>query len=115
MPSWFATGPLVMYRPEAATVLVYPMYDGEVAGPEGGGERPEALAALMGRTRAQVPALLRSPATTTALAERAGVSLAAAGQHAGVLRGAGLVDTVRTGSAVLHSLTPLGWSLPAGV
>ncbi|MEU9297447.1 hypothetical protein [Streptomyces sp. NPDC048266] len=37
MPSWFATGPLVMYRPEAATVLVYPMYDGEVAGPEGGG------------------------------------------------------------------------------
>ncbi|MFE9740676.1 winged helix-turn-helix domain-containing protein [Streptomyces sp. NPDC006477] len=67
----------------------------------------------MGRTRAQVLALLRSPATTTALAERAGVSLAAAGQHAGVLRGAGLVDTVRTGSAVLHSLTPLG-VVPAG-
>ncbi|MBX9427305.1 winged helix-turn-helix domain-containing protein [Streptomyces lateritius] len=115
VPSWFTTGPLVMYRPEAATVLVYPMYDGEVAGPEGGGERPEALAALLGRTRARVLALLRSPATTTALAERAGVSLAAASQHAGVLRGAGLVDTVRTGSAVLHSLTPLGWSLLAGV
>ncbi|MFE5910105.1 winged helix-turn-helix domain-containing protein [Streptomyces wedmorensis] len=115
VPSWFATGPMVMYRPEGATVLVYPMYDGSGTGPaDGAGDRPAALAALLGRTRAQVLALLRSPATTTALAERASVSLAAASQHAGVLRGAGLVDTVRTGTAVLHSLTPLGHSLLAG-
>ncbi|MFF9193912.1 ArsR/SmtB family transcription factor [Streptomyces sp. NPDC014779] len=112
VPSWFATGPLVMYRPEAATVLVYPLY--EAGGSSAGGERPEALAALLGRTRAQVLALLRTPATTTALAERAAVSLAAASHHARVLRGAGLVDTVRTGTAVLHSLTPLGHSLLAG-
>ncbi|MFE0648568.1 winged helix-turn-helix domain-containing protein [Streptomyces sp. NPDC059534] len=115
VPSWFATGPMLMYRPEAATVLVYPLYDGAGARPaEGVGGRPDALAALLGRTRARVLALLRSPATTTALAERAGVSLAAASQHAGVLRGAGLVETVRTGTAVLHSLTPLGHSLLAG-
>ena len=109
VPSWFATGPMVMYRPEAATVLVYPMCHGERAD-----QRPEALGALLGRTRARLLALLRTPATTTALAERAGVSLAAASQHAGVLRGAGLIDTVRTGTAVLHSLTPLGHSLLAG-
>ncbi|MEX0171489.1 winged helix-turn-helix domain-containing protein [Streptomyces sp. LMG1-1-1.1] len=116
VPSWFATGPMVMYRPEEPTVLVYPMYDGSGGGrADGPGDRPEALAALLGRTRAQVLALLRSPATTTALAERASVSLAAASQHAGVLRGAGLIDTVRTGTAVLHSLTPLGHSLLAGV
>ncbi|MCX5231073.1 helix-turn-helix domain-containing protein [Streptomyces sp. NBC_00233] len=117
VPSWFATGPMVMYRPEAATVLVYPLYDdGAGAGrTEGSGERPEALAALLGRNRAQVLALLRSPATTTALAERAALSLAAASQHAGVLRGAGLITTVRTGTSVLHSLTPLGASLLAGV
>ncbi|MFH9727616.1 ArsR/SmtB family transcription factor [Streptomyces sp. NPDC017254] len=116
VPSWFATGPMVMYRPEAATVLVYPMYDdGAGAGRAGGSaDRPEALAALLGRTRAQVLGLLRAPATTTALAERAAVSLAAASQHAGVLRGAGLVATVRTGTSVLHSLTPLGASLLAG-
>ncbi|MCX4985687.1 helix-turn-helix transcriptional regulator [Streptomyces sp. NBC_00572] len=117
VPSWFATGPMVMYRPEEATVLVYPMYDdGAAAGPAGGSDdRPEALAALLGRTRAQVLALLRAPATTTALAERAGVSLAAASQHAGVLRGAGLITTVRTGTSVLHSVTPLGASLLAGL
>ncbi|MEV4428886.1 ArsR/SmtB family transcription factor [Streptomyces sp. R-07] len=116
VPSWFATGPMVMYRPEAATVLVYPMYDAaDEVRADGAEERPEALAALLGRTRAQVLALLRSPATTTALAERAAVSLAAASQHAGVLRSAGLVDTVRTGTAVLHSLTPLGHSLLAGI
>ncbi|MFG3343488.1 ArsR/SmtB family transcription factor [Streptomyces sp. NPDC048018] len=109
VPSWFATGPLVMYRPEAATVLVYPMCRGE--GPD---DRPEALGALLGRTRAKVLALLRTPATTTTLADRAGVSLAAASQHAAVLRGAGLIDTVRTGTAVLHSITPLGHSLLAG-
>ncbi|MER5202606.1 winged helix-turn-helix domain-containing protein [Streptomyces sp. NPDC002825] len=119
VPSWFATGPMVMYRPEAATVLVYPMYDAEAGVPAGAAgpaeDRPEALAALLGRTRAQVLALLRSPATTTALAERASVSLAAASGHASVLRGAGLVETVRTGTAVLHSLTPLGRSLLAGI
>ncbi|MFD9047969.1 ArsR/SmtB family transcription factor [Streptomyces zaomyceticus] len=114
VPSWFATGPMVMYRPEAATVLVYPMYDDGAGRADGSADRPEALAALLGRTRAQVLGLLRSPATTTALAERAAVSLAAASQHAGVLRGAGLVATVRTGSSVLHSLTPLGASLLAG-
>ncbi|WP_406065700.1 helix-turn-helix domain-containing protein [Streptomyces sp. NBC_01077] len=117
VPSWFATGPMVMYRPEEATVLVYPLYDdGAGAGPaDGSGERPEALAALLGRTRAQVLALLRSPATTTALAERAALSLAAASQHAGVLRGAGLITTVRTGTSVLHSLTPLGHSVLTGI
>ncbi|MFE9040676.1 ArsR/SmtB family transcription factor [Streptomyces sp. NPDC012421] len=114
IPSWFATGPLVMYRPEAATVLVYPLNDA-ASGDTGTDERPEALAALLGRTRARVLALLRSPATTTALAERASVSLAAASHQAAVLRAAGLVDTVRTGTAVLHSLTPLGHSLLAGV
>ncbi|MET7759238.1 ArsR family transcriptional regulator [Streptomyces sp. NPDC005389] len=116
VPSWFATGPMVMYRPEAATVLVYPLYDdgGGAGHADGPGERPEALAALLGRNRAQVLALLRSPATTTALAERAALSLAAASQHAGVLRGAGLITTVRTGTSVLHSLTPLGASLLAG-
>ncbi|GAA3091480.1 winged helix-turn-helix domain-containing protein [Streptomyces roseofulvus] len=112
VPSWFATGPMVMYRPEATTVLVYPLYDsGDAAS---SGERPEALAALLGGTRSRILALLRSPATTTALAERASVSLAAASQHASVLRGAGLIDTVRTGTAVLHSLTPLGEALLAG-
>ncbi|MFI6416843.1 ArsR/SmtB family transcription factor [Streptomyces sp. NPDC050842] len=114
VPSWFATGPLVMYRPTAATVLVYPLRDDSDTSAGGPGGRPEALAALLGRTRAHMLALLRTPATTTALAERAAVSLPAASQHTRVLREAGLVDTTRTGVAVLHTLTPLGHNLLAG-
>ncbi|MFD0151301.1 ArsR/SmtB family transcription factor [Streptomyces sp. NPDC055721] len=116
VPSWFATGPLVMYRPRAATVLVYPLYDGGAAtsASDGVDDRPEALAALLGRTRAHILALLRTPATTTALADRAALSLPAASRHTRVLREAGLVDTTRTGVAVLHTLTPLGHTLLAG-
>lgn len=72
------------------------------------------LGPLLGRTRAAVLAGVRDPATTTALAERVGVSLAAASQHATVLRNAGLVHTTRIGIAVLHSLTPLGRALLDG-
>ena len=41
----------------------------------------------------------------------AGISLAAASQHASVLRDAGLITTQRQGRAVLHVLTPLGTEL----
>ncbi|WP_327681418.1 hypothetical protein [Streptomyces sp. NBC_00467] len=108
MSSWFATGPMVMYRPDAATVLVHPM-------------RPAArqpvptdvLGPLLGHARAAVLGALRDPATTTttAVAERVGVSPATAGRHATNSRNAGLVDTVRTGIALPHSLTPLGRAL----
>jgi len=40
-----------------------------------------------------------------------GISLAAASQHASVLRDAGLIAGRRQGSAVLHVLTPLGAGL----
>jgi DNA-binding transcriptional ArsR family regulator len=69
------------------------------------------LIALVGRTRAAVLRGIVDGCTTTELARRAGVSAAAASQHATVLRDAGLVTTRRHGSAVLHSLTPLGADL----
>ena len=70
-----------------------------------------ALAALVGRNRAAVLASVADGCTTTELARRAGVSLAAASQHAAVLRGAGLIASRRQGGAVLHVLTPLGAEL----
>ncbi|MFV2121395.1 ArsR family transcriptional regulator, partial [Streptomyces sp. Act-28] len=42
------------------------------------------------------------------------VARAAASLHAGVLRDAGLVVTLRRGSSVLHTLTPLGAALLHG-
>jgi DNA-binding transcriptional ArsR family regulator len=70
-----------------------------------------ALAALMGRTRAGVLGHVAGGCTTTELAGRCRISVAAASQHATVLRNAGLITTRRRGSAVLHALTPLGEDL----
>jgi DNA-binding transcriptional ArsR family regulator len=110
VPSFFATRPFLGYRPDDATVLVYPMHDGTGATDASA----DALVPLLGRTRAAVLAALRTPATTTALAERTGISPAGASQHAGVLRRAGLISTERIGTAVLHTLRPLGQALLDG-
>jgi hypothetical protein len=73
--------------------------------------RGGALAALVGRNRAAVLSAVAHGCTTTELADRVGISLASASQHASVLRNAGLITTLRQGSAVLHVLTPLGAEL----
>jgi Helix-turn-helix domain len=73
--------------------------------------RGVALAALVGRNRAAVLRTIADGCTTTELADRVGISLAAASQHASILRDAGLITTHRQGSAVLHALTPLGAEL----
>ena len=75
------------------------------------GPRGAALAALVGRNRAAVLRTVADGCSTTELADRVGISLAAASQHASVLRDAGLITTHRQGSAVLHVLTPLGAEL----
>ncbi|WP_229403573.1 ArsR/SmtB family transcription factor [Micromonospora okii] len=67
-----------------------------------------SLAALLGGTRAAVLTAVGAGCGTTELARRVGVSAATASQHASVLRAAGLIDTRRTGGAVLHTLRPLG-------
>ncbi|MDQ0994530.1 helix-turn-helix transcriptional regulator [Streptomyces sp. V3I7] len=108
LPSYFG-GPGLMYRTEEPAVLIYPMHAGD---PSAGGA--DALGPLLGRTRATVLAALRHPATTTTVAERVGVSLPSASQHTTVLRNAGLITTTRTGSAVLHALSPLGEALLNG-
>jgi DNA-binding transcriptional ArsR family regulator len=104
---------------QAAPWLVLPVADEGIAdarlwgGPRPRGTRPRgtALAALVGRNRAAVLGSIADGCTTTELAERAGISVAAASQHASVLRDAGLIVTRRQGGAVLHLLTPLGTEL----
>jgi DNA-binding transcriptional ArsR family regulator len=72
-----------------------------------------ALASLIGQTRASVLYSVADGTSTTELARRVGISLAAASQHATVLRDAGLITTHRHGRAVGHALTPLGAALLA--
>ncbi|MER5207703.1 winged helix-turn-helix domain-containing protein [Streptomyces sp. NPDC002825] len=100
-------GPLVQDVPGAPVVLTYAAGGGLPPGvPVAAGE--DALAGVLGRTRAELLRALTSPRTTTELARRLGVSNATASAHAGALRAAGLLTTTRTGKSVHHAPTPLG-------
>ncbi|MFJ4837302.1 ArsR/SmtB family transcription factor [Streptomyces sp. NPDC088746] len=111
-PSYFCRGTPVVYRdPCLPPVLVYPVtHPGAPAVAEPG----PWLGRLVGHTRSAVLRAIGNGCTTSELARRTGVSLASASQHACVLREAGLVRTLRHGSSVLHTLTPLGSALLRG-
>jgi DNA-binding transcriptional ArsR family regulator len=74
---------------------------------------PEALAAVLGRSRTLLLAELASPSTTTDLARRTGISAGGVSQHLTALRAAGLVDAHRTGRFVLYARTTVAESLLA--
>ncbi len=63
----------------------------------GGPADLEAVVALLGRPRARLLGVLRSPATTSALARRLEVTPSAVSQHLAVLHRGGLVDRQRSG------------------
>lgn len=106
IPSYFAQGPMYGRMPGEPWTLTYPLHAGEQPT-----HAADTLGPLLGRTRAAVLASLTHPATTTETADRVGISLPSASQHTTVLRNAGLITTTRTGTAVLHTLTPLGTAL----
>ncbi len=70
-----------------------------------------ALEALLGAPRARLLGALRSPATTSALAHRFGVTPSAVSQHLAVLHRGGLIDRQRSGRTVLYEASELGVSL----
>ncbi|WP_433177649.1 ArsR/SmtB family transcription factor [Actinoallomurus sp. CA-150999] len=109
MPSVFWTGrPLIGTHTDGSMLLVYPAL---TPVPLVDTEPPDALAALLGRTRAAVLSMLVEYRTTSELALTLGISVASASTHAKTLRGAGLVATRRAGKAVRHVATPLGLRL----
>jgi DNA-binding transcriptional ArsR family regulator len=67
--------------------------------------QPRDLSGLLGHTRAAVLRALRTPRSTTELAACVGTSAPSASEHATALRASGLVQTVRRGRGVNHSLT----------
>lgn len=73
-----------------------------------------ALAALLGRSRAHLLALLVDEASGVALARRAGLGAPTTSVHLGVLRAAGLVTSRRAGREVRFRRTPLGEALLRG-
>ncbi|MGW6704156.1 ArsR/SmtB family transcription factor [Streptomyces sp. NPDC054956] len=116
-PSFFCPAEPQLFVPadgDGTPVLIYPASrePGDVAAVlSAGSTSSEALQGLLGRTRAAALEELGSSANTTMLAKRIGVSVAAASQHVGVLRQAGLIISRREQNSVWHSLTPLGRAL----
>ncbi|WP_063752729.1 winged helix-turn-helix domain-containing protein [Streptomyces sp. NRRL S-350] len=114
LPSVFAW-PRVLTRvlPPDPPQLIYPAR-GTAAlwerQPEAAG-RTEALAGVLGRSRARLLSELDSPGSTTELAHRTGLSPAGVSQHLTALRAAGLTSAHRAGHAVLHARTAVGDSL----
>ncbi|MCA1217779.1 winged helix-turn-helix domain-containing protein [Streptomyces sp. 8L] len=71
-------------------------------------EDESALHALLGRTRADVLAVLRETRSTGQIADRLQISSPSASKHLSILRRAGFVTTERRQNLAVHSLTPLG-------
>lgn len=114
VPSYFCWRyPVTLLDPSLPPVLIYPAERDAVA-PALTDPNRRALAALIGSTRAAALAAIGTGCSTTELARRVGVSLAAASQHATVLRNAGLIISLREANTMMHSLTPLGTAVLLG-
>ncbi|MFD6972376.1 transcriptional regulator [Streptomyces sp. NPDC059949] len=77
--------------------------------------RTEALAAVLGRSRTLLLTELGTPASTTELARRTGLSAAGVSQCLTALRDAGLVSAHRAGRSVLYARTGVAESLLAAL
>jgi DNA-binding transcriptional ArsR family regulator len=111
MPSVF-NWPLVSLSKATSsqTTLLYPAR-GAATVWEGSTEAAGGLEDLLGAARARLLTALRSPATTSALALRFGVTPSAVSQHLAVLHRSGLVDRERSGRRVLYQVSELGLAL----
>jgi len=106
VPSAFNWRPSAITAPPWQPTLLYPAR-GVALLWERGSAAPDALAAVLGRARAELLAALEAPASTTELAGRLGRSAGGISQHLTALRGAGLVSAARQGRSVLYVRTPV--------
>jgi DNA-binding transcriptional ArsR family regulator len=93
------------------TTLLYPARGTATVWEGGVAAAPDAVEELLGPARARLLGALRSPATTSALALRFGVTPSAISQHLAVLHRSGLADRERTGRRVLYQASELGLAL----
>ncbi|TCC43585.1 ArsR/SmtB family transcription factor [Kribbella sindirgiensis] len=82
--------------------------------PKGATTEPDALSALLGRSRAAILHALDLPRTTTWLAREVGLSAGTVSDHLSVLAASGLLVSHRQGRRVLYARTPLGSDLAEG-
>jgi DNA-binding transcriptional ArsR family regulator len=112
MPSVF-NWPLVSYSAATSsqTALLYPARGTATVWEDSVTAASGAVEELLGPARARLLGALRSPATTSALALRFGVTPSAISQHLAVLNRSGLVERERSGRRVLYQASELGLAL----
>lgn len=107
-PSLFCNRAVTLIDCTLPPRICYPARGRGTLWSEEGTDPSQALSDLLGRTRAQLLAVLADPTSTTELARRLRLSQSAVSQHLGVLLRSGLVRRARDGHSVLYSRTPLG-------
>jgi hypothetical protein len=114
MPSAFTwASPATIDLPPWQPTVVYPAR-GIATLWETGAAAPEALARVLGATRAAILASLDAPCSTTELARRLQMSPGGASHHLLALRDAGLATSRREGRAILYVRTPAADALLGG-
>lgn len=91
--------------------LIYPARGAGTLWEPDANPSPEALAKVLGRTRARLLVELDVPATTTDLAQRLSLTTGGTSQHLTALRDAHLVTAHRYRRTVLYARTPLATAL----
>lgn len=118
IPSYFCWArPIALLNSQLPPVLVYPAnHSFHLLNTDALRESPQALARLIGRTRASIlEAIADVPGMTgNDISRHLRLSAATVSEHASVLREAGLIYSKRTSVTVSHSPTPLGRSLLEG-
>lgn len=106
VPSIFVW-PRISYRTESPgqPVIAYPARGVATLWERGTAPAPGALSAVIGRSRAQLLAELESPASTTELARRTGLSPGSVSEQLALLKEAGFVTPHRVGRSVLYART----------
>jgi DNA-binding transcriptional ArsR family regulator len=114
MPSVFAWPSIyAVTDPPWQPTLIYAARGVATAWEPGPDPGPQALARVLGRTRAQLLQALDAPRTGRALAQALHVTPSAVSQHVAALRDAGLVRTYRDGRHVMSRRTELADGLLA--
>ncbi|GAB3466800.1 ArsR/SmtB family transcription factor [Actinophytocola sediminis] len=112
VPSVFVWPKLAIYTdPPWPHALIYPARGTAALLSPAPQPQPQALADLVGNSRARLLTALADPASTTQLATTLHLATGAVGDHLAILRRAGLVTRTRTGRSVLYRRTPLGDAL----
>ncbi|WP_433510161.1 DUF5937 family protein [Nonomuraea sp. CA-143628] len=114
VPSAFYWPSVAVMSAPYQSMLVYPVLGVGTLWEQGPPPAPEALAALIGRSRARILLALAEPSTTSALAGRMSLTPGAISQHLGVLSGGGLAVGMRVGKQVVYRRTAAGDTLAAG-